>query len=64
VSKAFSSGKVFLSPAVIEEIDVTIRRLSPKVGEGKTESLLALWKRFASRSTVLKPVEKQCFPKD
>lgn len=58
VSKAFSIGEVFLSPAVIEEIDGTIRRLSPKVGEEKVEFLLTLWKRFASLCTVLKPVEK------
>ena len=58
VSKAFSIGEVFLSPAVIEEINGTIGRLSPKVGEERTEFLLALWKRLASRCTVLKPVEK------
>jgi uncharacterized protein len=58
VSKAFSIGEVFLSPAVIEEIDGTIRRLSPKLGEQKGEFLLTLWKRLASLCTVLKPVEK------
>jgi putative PIN family toxin of toxin-antitoxin system len=58
VSKAFSIGEVFLSPAVIEEIDGTIRRLSPKLGVEKAEFLLTLWKRLASLCTVLKPVEK------
>ena len=58
VSKAFSTGEVFLSPAVIEEIDGTIRRLSPKLGEGKAGFLLTRWKRFASRCTVLNPLEK------
>ncbi len=58
VSKAFSIGEVFLSPAVIEEIDGTIRRLSPKLGEEKAELLLTLWKRLASLCTVLKPAEK------
>lgn len=57
VSKAFSIGEVFLSPAVIEEINGTIGRLSPKVGE-RAEFFLALWKRLASHCTVLKPVEK------
>jgi predicted nucleic acid-binding protein len=52
VSKAFSIGEVFLSPAVIEEIDGTIRRLSPKLGEQKGEFLLTLWKRLASLCTV------------
>ena len=40
VSRAFSIGEVFLSPDVIKEIDGTIRRLSPKLGEEKAESLL------------------------
>jgi len=53
VSKAFSTGEVFLSPAVIEEIDGTIRRLSSKIGEEKTGHLLALWMRFQSRCTIL-----------
>jgi putative PIN family toxin of toxin-antitoxin system len=57
VSKAFSIGEVFLSPAVIEEIDGTIRRLSPKLGEEKAEFLRTLWERFASLCTVMKPVE-------
>ena len=44
VSKAFSTGEVFLSPEVIKEIDGTIRRLSPKLGEERTEFLLGLWR--------------------
>ena len=42
VSRAFSTGEVFLSPAIIEEIDGTIRRLSSKMGEEKTGYLLKL----------------------
>jgi predicted nucleic acid-binding protein len=52
VSKAFSTGEVFLSPAVIEEIDGAIRRLSSKMGEEKTGYLLKLWRRFQSRCTI------------
>ena len=52
VSKAFSTGEVFLSPAVIEEIDGTIRRLSSKMGEEKTGYLLKLWRRFQSHCTI------------
>lgn len=58
VSKAFSTGGVFLSPAVIEEIDGTIRRLSSKMGEEKTGYLPALWRRFQSHCTILAPKEK------
>jgi len=58
VSKAFSSGEVFLSPDVIEEIDGTIRRLSPKLGEEKAEILPRLWKRLVSLCTILEPAAK------
>ena len=58
VSKAFSTGEVFLSPDVIKEIDGTIRRLSPKPGEERTDFLLKLWTKFTSLCTILEPVGK------
>jgi len=64
VSRAFSTGKVFLSPAVIEEIDGTIRRLSSKLGEEKTEYLLTLWRRFQSHCTILVPKGKAAICRD
>ena len=64
VSKAFSIGDVFLSPAIIEEIDGTIRRLSSKMGEEKTAYLLTLWKRFQSHCTILAPRERAAICRD
>jgi putative PIN family toxin of toxin-antitoxin system len=64
VSKAFSTGEVFLSPAVIGEIDGTIRRLSSKLGEEKTGYLLMLWRRFQSHCTILAPKEKAAICRD
>jgi putative PIN family toxin of toxin-antitoxin system len=64
VSKAFSTGEVFLSPAVIEEIDGTIRRLSSKLGEEKTGYLLTLWRRFQSHCTILAPKGKAAICRD
>jgi len=64
VSKAFSTGEVFLSRAVIEEIDGTIRRLSSKLGEEKTGYLLTLWRRFQSHCTILAPKEKAVLCRD
>jgi uncharacterized protein len=64
VSRAFSTGEVFLSPSVIEEIDGTIRRLSSKIGEEKTGYLLTLWKRFQSHCTILAPREKAAICRD
>jgi len=64
VSRAFSTGEVFLSPAVIEEIDGTIRRLSSKLGEEKTEYLLTLWRRFQSHCTILVPKERAAICRD
>ena len=61
---AFSTGEVFLSPSVIEEIDATIRRLSSKIGEEKTGYLLTLWKRFQSHCTILLPREKAAICRD
>ena len=64
VSKAFSAGEVFLSPAVIAEIDGTIRRLSSKLEVEKTAYLLTLWKRFHSHCTILAPREKAAICRD
>jgi len=64
VSKAFSTGDVFLSPAIIEEIGGTIRRLSSKLGEEKTGYLLTLWRRFQSHCTILAPKEKAVLCRD
>jgi putative PIN family toxin of toxin-antitoxin system len=58
VGKAFSTGEVLLSPDVIKEIDGTIHRLSPKLGVEKTEFLLKLWRKLASRCTVLEAAGK------
>ena len=64
VSRAFSTGEVFLSPAVIEEIDGTIRRLSSKLGKEKTEYLRTLWRRFQSHCTILVPKERAAICRD
>ena len=64
VSRAFSTGDVFLSPAIIEEIDGTIRRLSSKMGEEKTGHLLTLWRRFQSHCTILAPKGKTAICRD
>jgi len=64
VSKAFSTGEVFLSPDVIKEIDGTIRRLSPRLGEEKAEFLLSLWRKFGSLCTILEPVGKSRICRD
>lgn len=55
VGKAFSVGKVYLSPAIVAEIGGTIERLSPKLGAEKTKTLSALWKRFQSLCTMAQP---------
>ena len=64
VSKAFLTGEVFLSPAIIEEIGGTIRRLSSKMGEEKTAYLLKLWRRFQSHCIILAPKEKAAICRD
>ncbi|MGB7631314.1 MAG: putative toxin-antitoxin system toxin component, PIN family [Candidatus Deferrimicrobium sp.] len=64
VSRAFSTGDVFLSPVLIEEIDGTIRRLSSKMGEEKTGRLLMLWRRFQSHCTILVPKGKAAICRD
>lgn len=64
VSRAFSTGEVFLSPEVIKEVDGTIRRLSPKLGDGKADLLLELWRRFESLCTILKTVDESRICRD
>ena len=58
VSKAFSVGEVYLSPAVAAEIEGTIGRLSPKLGQERTKILSTLWRRFRSFCQVLEPGRK------
>lgn len=55
VGKAFSIGEVCLSPAIVAEIGGTIERLSPKLGDEKTKTLSALWKRFQSLCRMAEP---------
>ncbi len=55
VSRAFSMGEVYLSPAIASEIGGTIERLSTKLGEEKTRVLMALWERFESLCRVKEP---------
>lgn len=64
VSKTFSTGEVFLSPDVIKEIDGTIRRLSPKLGEEKAEFLRKLWTKLTSLCTIPEPVGKSRIRRD
>ncbi len=64
VSKAFSTREVFISPDVIKEIDGTIHRLSPKLGEEKAEILMRLWRRLGSLCTILEPVGKNRICRD
>lgn len=55
VSKAFSTGDVYLSPAIVGEIGDTIERLSPKLGYEKAKILSDLWKRFQSLCRTAEP---------
>src|SRR4030066_1226799 len=55
VSRAFSIGEVYLSPAIVAEIGGTIERLSAKLGDEKTKILSALWERFESLCRVAEP---------
>ncbi|MEK7375128.1 MAG: hypothetical protein AABZ85_08930 [Thermodesulfobacteriota bacterium] len=55
VSKAFSAGEVYLSPAIVAEIGGTIELLSPKLGVEKAQILSDLWKRFRSLCRTAKP---------
>ncbi len=64
VSKAFSTGEVYLSPAIVEEIEGTIERLSPKLGDEKTKNLSGLWKRFRSLCRTAKPEQNVSICRD
>jgi putative PIN family toxin of toxin-antitoxin system len=55
VSRAFSIGEVYLSPAMAAEIGGTIERLSTKLGDEKTRILTALWERFISLCRMAEP---------
>ena len=55
VSRAFSIGEVYLSPAIMAEIAGTIERLSKKLGDEKTKVLSALWERFESLCRMAEP---------
>ncbi len=55
VSRAFSIGEVYLSPAIVLEIGGTIERLSTKLGEEKTKILSVLWERFESLCRIAEP---------
>ena len=64
VSKAFSSGQVYLSPDIIAEVEVTVHRLAVKLGNEKTKALLALWKKFQSLCEVVEPKRKVTICRD
>lgn len=55
VGKAFSIGEVNLSSTIVAEIGGTIERLAPKLGEEKTKTSSALWKRFQSLCRTAEP---------
>jgi len=55
VSRAFSIGEVYLSPAISAEIGGTIKRLSTKLGDEKARILSALWERFESLCRMAEP---------
>jgi len=55
VSRAFSIGEVYLSPAIVADIGGTIERLSTKLGDEKTKILAALWERFESLCRMAGP---------
>jgi putative PIN family toxin of toxin-antitoxin system len=58
VSKAFSVGKVYLSPDIVSEVEETVHRLTPKLGDEKSKVMLALWGRFHALCEVHKPSRK------
>ena len=55
VSRAFSIGEVYLSTAIVAEIEGTVERLSTKLGDEKTRNLSDLWKRFESLCRIVEP---------
>jgi len=58
VGKAFSTGRIFVSPLVVAEIEATIHHLAPKLGSERTFALLRLWSRLRARCTVIEPLHK------
>lgn len=64
IRKAFSEGKVYLSPDVVAEIGETIVRLSPKLGEERTKNLISLWDRFQSLCRMEEPVRRVLASRD
>lgn len=58
VGKAFSVGKVYLSPDIVLEVEETVHRLTPKLGVEKAKVMFELWKRFHSLCEVHKPSRK------
>jgi len=58
VSKAFSIGKVYLSPDIVAEVETTVHRLAKKLGNDKTKHLLALWGKFQSLCEIVEPTRK------
>ena len=55
ISKAFSVGKVYLSPDTVSEVEETVHRLTPKLGDEKAKAMLELWRRFHSLCEMHKP---------
>jgi len=55
VSKAFSVGKVYVSPDTVSEVEETVHRLTPKLGDEKAKAMLELWRRFHSLCEMHKP---------
>jgi putative PIN family toxin of toxin-antitoxin system len=64
VSKAFSTGRVYLSPDIIAELEVTVHRLGLQLGGEKTNALLLLWKKFQSLCEVAEPIRKVTICRD
>ena len=58
VGKAFSIGKIFVSPLVVAEIEAATHHLAPKLGSERTLALLRLWIRLRARCTVIEPLHK------
>jgi putative PIN family toxin of toxin-antitoxin system len=64
VSKAFPIGKVYLSPDIVSEVEETVHRLTPKLGEEKAKVMLALWRRFHSLCEFHDPSRKVVICRD
>lgn len=67
VGKALSGTKVYLSPEIVSEVELTIRILSSKLGPEKTRILESLWKRLKNRCEMVEPAGKMTIcrePKD